>query len=151
MGTGPPPGSPPCGSPTSPASGGGWELPASAQLPGFAGLEHAKPLRRNACCDAGLDQRPLRSVDRLVSELECAVMVGERGFRPEIEKGLDAFPRVHVLLAHEPAGLVRSDRQDGEPERTVPARLAEPPAVAVAGISHVIDPAGGRLDRERRP
>src|SRR5215813_9846248 len=57
-----------------------------------------------------------------------------------------------MLLAHEPAWLIGADRQDREPKRAMAfARAAEVLSVAIAGISHMEDPPGRRLDDEARP
>ena len=55
------------------------------------------------------------------------------------------------LGAHEVARLVGADRDDGEPERPVPRRLAHPGAVAPAGVAGEEDVAAGRPDGEGRP
>ena len=79
-------------------------------------------------------------------------MMGKRELGAAIREGHHRFLRIHVLVAHEPARLIGSDRQDGEAERAIAlARLAEPYAVAIARIGHVIDAAGGRFDDEARP
>ena len=79
-------------------------------------------------------------------------MMGERERGAAIPERPHRFLRIHVLVAHEPARLIGADRQDGEAERAVAlARLAEPRAVAIAQIGHVIDAAGGRFDHEARP
>ena len=57
-----------------------------------------------------------------------------------------------MLRTHEPARLVGADRQHGEAERAVAfARDTEVAPLAVAGIGHVEDAAGRRLDHEARP
>src|SRR3974377_1864127 len=79
-------------------------------------------------------------------------MMGERNFCRAIDKSLDRLGWVHVLVAHEPTGLVSTDRQNGKLERPVAfARTAEIPAVAIARVSNEIDASAGRLDHERRP
>ena len=102
-------------------------------LPDLAGLEQAEALRLDAGIDARDLQRLLGRVDRLIGELERAVVMAERELGAAITESLHGFGRVHVLVAHEPARLVGADRQDREPERAVAvARGAEMVAVAVA-------------------
>ena len=99
-----------------------------------------------------LGERDERRIDRFVGELERAVVVRERELGAAIDERLHRLGRIHVLVAHEPARLVSPDRQNREPERSMAlARLAEMPAVAIAGIGDEIDPPGRRFDHERRP
>ena len=58
----------------------------------------------------------------------------------------------HVLVLHEPARFVGSNRQDGEPERPVAlVYLSEMAAVPIGRVTHGVNPLGGRFDYERSP
>src|SRR6202023_1652646 len=121
-----------------------WFCSSSAdsrlKLHHLAGPQGAEALGRNASNLQGLGKREERRIDRLVGELERAVMVRERQLRAAIAIGLHRLRRIHVLVAHEPARLVGADRQDGELER--PVALAGAPkhaAGAVAGIGDHVD------------
>ena len=46
--------------------------------------------------------------------------MGERKLRAAVLEGAYGFLRVHVLVAHEPAGFVGADRQDRETQRAEP-------------------------------
>src|SRR6266436_4486463 len=111
--------------PLAPASGGG-EKKASLQLPHLSGPQRAEALRRNFGSPQGLGEREERGIERLVGQLEGAVMVGERDFGAAIDQRLHGLGWVHVLVAHEPARLVGSDRQNSQSDRSVAlARSAE--------------------------
>src|SRR6266446_520551 len=105
-------------SPACPASGGG-EKKASLQLPHLSGPQRAEALRRNFGSPQGLGEREERGIERLVGQLEGAVMVGERDFGAAIDQRLHGLGWVHVLVAHEPARLVGSDRQNSQSDRSV--------------------------------
>ena len=99
-----------------------------------------------------LGQRDRRRIDRLVRELERAVMMGERLRRPAIRERFHRVKRIHVLVLHEPARLIGADRQDREPQWTM--RLgdaAEMSAIAVAGIADDVEFADGRFEDKTRP
>src|SRR5437763_16701483 len=118
-------------------------------LPDLPRLQQPKLLRLNACFDPRLDQRLNGRVDRLVGELERAVVMAKREFGAAHLKCAHSFFGVHVHLAHEPAWLVRADGQDRETERAVAiARGAEMLPVAIARIRDVIDAPRGRLEHE---
>ncbi len=79
-------------------------------------------------------------------------MVAERELGAAVDERLHQLDGIHMLIAHEPARLVGTDRQNGEPERSVAlARIAEMAAVTVAGVGYEIDAAAWRLDHERGP
>src|SRR5215475_11989771 len=88
-------------------------------------------------------------IERLVGQLEGAVMVAEPYLRAAIDQRLHRLGRVHVLVAHEPARFVGSDRQNSQSKRSVAlARAAEMPAVTVARVCHEIDTSARRFDHE---
>src|SRR5437763_13865084 len=88
-----------------------------SQLPYLPGLEHAEPIGWDLRRRARRDQRPFGRVDRLIGEMEGAVMMGERELGAAIEERLDGFGGIHVLVAHEPARLVSADGQHRQTER----------------------------------
>ncbi len=79
-------------------------------------------------------------------------MAGQCRLGAAIEERLHGLGGIHVLIAHKPARLIRSDRQDRQLERPVAvARATEVHAVAIARIAYEIDAPGRRFDHERRP
>src|SRR5947208_173030 len=97
-------------------------------------------------------ERALRRIDRLIGELERAVVMTERELGAASLKRPNRLRRIHVLVAHEPARLVGTDRKYGEAERAIAvARGAEMVAVAPTRIRHVVDAPGRCLDDERGP
>src|ERR1019366_3686530 len=79
-----------------------------------------------------------RFVERLVGELERAPVHRNEPARPEINERLHRLFRVHVLLAHEPGGVVRTDGQHrGVDDPGAPADLGE--AVEVGGVARMVD------------
>src|SRR2546426_12576811 len=115
---------------------------ASSELPHLPGLERAEALGGDAAVVERGGERRARRVDRLIGELERAVMVRERELGAAFDERLHRLLRVHVLVAHEPARLVGADRQDGEAERAVERTgFAETEPGAVAGIGNVVDAA----------
>ena len=77
------------------------------QLPNFAGLHGPETVGGEAGLGACRSERERWRVDRLVGELEGSEMVPKRQVRAAIGEGTYGLIRVHMLLAHEPARLVR--------------------------------------------
>src|SRR5258705_210605 len=92
-----------------PACGRGKKK-ASLQLPHLSGPQRAETLRRNFGSLQGLGEREERGIERLVGQLEGAVMVAEPDLCAAIDQRLHRLGGIHVLVAHEPARLVGSDR-----------------------------------------
>src|SRR3954462_12901102 len=102
-------------------------------LPELPRLEQPELVRLYPGIDARRFQRLDRRVDRLVSQLECAVVMAERELRTTHLKRLHGLGRIHVHVAHEPARLIGADRQYGEAEGAVAVTcVAEMRAVAIA-------------------
>ena len=71
-------------------------------------------------------ERPQRIVDPFRRQLERAEMNADALRRAEIQVRLHRLRRIHVHDVHEPARLVRADRQQREIDRTEPvADVAE--------------------------
>src|SRR6266849_9937311 len=80
------------------------------QLPNLPGPQRAEALWRNLGSLQGLGECDERGIERLVGQLEGAVMVAEPNLGAAIDQCLHRLGRIHVLVAHEPARLVGSDR-----------------------------------------
>src|SRR6516162_7421271 len=120
-----------------------------SQFPHLPRSQRAETLGRDSCCLKGFGERTERRVDCFISQLECAVVVSERKLRATIDQRPYCLGRVHVVVAHEPPGLVGTDRQDGKPKRPITfASTAEISSVAVPRISHEVNASTGRLDHK---
>ena len=118
-------------------------------MPDLPRAQRAESPGRNPGRVERIGERMQRCIDRFIGELECAVVAGERRLGAAIDQCLHGLGGVHVLLAHEPARLVRPDRQDCEPGWSVTvAHAAEMSAVALAGIGDEIERSAWRLDHE---
>src|SRR5262245_25540726 len=108
-------------------------------LPNLPRPQRAKALCRNFGSLQRFRQRQKRRIGRLVGELEGAIVMAECALGPAIDEGLHGFRRIHVLIGHEPARLVRADRQQRQPQWAAAlARFVEMAAVAVARIADEI-------------
>src|SRR5205823_7680340 len=98
-----------------------------------------------------LAHEPLRwLVERLVGELERSPVHGYKMPRAEIDEGLYRLLRVHVLLLHEPGGIVGADRQQrGVDAREAGADLRE--SLEVRGIAGMVDARARPFDDETAP
>src|SRR6266705_1930994 len=100
-----------------------WGADASSDNSDKIGLPHlARPqcreaLRRNSCRVQGLYKFEERRIDRFIGQLERAVMVSEGSFCTTIDPCLHCLGWVHVVIAHKPTRLVRTDRQNSELKR----------------------------------
>src|ERR1700730_2519315 len=115
-------------------------------------LECDKFFARNLCLIERLVQRHHRCVDRFIGQWIGAVMMRERLRRAAIGQRFYRVRRVHVLILHEPARLIGTDRQDCEPQWTMRLRdTAKMLAVAIAGIADDVELACGSLQHKTRP
>jgi 4-amino-4-deoxy-L-arabinose transferase-like glycosyltransferase len=121
-----------------------------AQADRFARRDRSELLVRQAPRGERPAQRGHRLVDRLGGELEGAEVHRDAPPGAEIHVRRYRLGRIEVDVAHEPAGLVRTDRQQGERHRAEPAAdLGEMrPVAGIAGEEHRT-PIG--LDHEPAP
>ena len=91
-----------------------------------------------------------RFVDALRSQLECAEVHADALGDPEIEVRLHRLRWIHVNGLHEPARLVRADRQKRQIDRTEPASdVAE--EGGIRGVAGEEDAGAARDQHEPTP
>src|SRR6267143_855827 len=98
-----------------------------------------------------LGAEPLRGLEeRLVGELERSPVHGDETAGAQIDEGLHGLLRVHVLLLHEPGGVIGPDGEQGRVQIRKP--LPDPrEAVEIGGVSRVVDARARTLDHESPP
>ena len=74
---------------------------------------------RDALCREGLCQRSGRGAAAFIRQLEGAPVMAHGIFRAREHKTIDRLGRILVLVAHEPAGFVGADGQDGGADAAV--------------------------------
>jgi len=85
----------------------GWR--AQFKRPRLASFQDLERLGRHTMTHPRGRQLLDRLVDAFVGELKAAEVSGDRERRPQFQVGPDGVVRVHVLLLHEPSGLVGAD------------------------------------------
>src|SRR5262245_24945578 len=103
-------------------------------------LEHREAFGFEPCGIERLRQGNGRRIDGFIGELERAVVMRKSDLRAAIAERFHRLLGVHVLIAHEPARLIGTDRQDaGEKLAVALAHIAEMTAGAVSGIADDVD------------
>ena len=120
-------------------------------VPRFAGPKRTKSIDRDPMFAQRCIQCEQGTLNTLVGQLERAPVVPGRPARACQLEAAHGLVGVHVLVLHEPAGLVGADGQDGEPRRPVLPTDGGELRLVEAGIADMIDGPAGALEHQRSP
>jgi hypothetical protein len=109
-------------------------------LPHLPRPQRCETLRRNARSVQGVRKCEARGAYRFIGELKSAVMMGERIFCATIDQCSHCLVGVHVVIAHEPAWLISTNRQNSQFKR----------AMAVACAAKIPPPHGSQSQRQNK-